>query len=140
VTWEGNLIQGHGTITSVGSGALNDLPVSWKARTESSDGKTSPEELLAAAQAACFAMAFSNGLAKARSAPERLDVTAVCTFDQKPEGGWKVGTMRIDVRGRVPGMDAAEFDRLAQEAGEGCPIAGAIRNNVEITVNAQLES
>jgi osmotically inducible protein OsmC len=139
-TWAGNLIQGHGTITSVGSGALSDLPVSWQARTESSGGKTSPEELLAAAQAACFAMAFSNNLAKAGSAPERLDVSAVCTFDQKPEGGWKVGTMRIDVRGHVPGIAAAEFERLAQETGQGCPISGAIRGNVEISVTAHLES
>ena len=85
-------------------------------------------------------MAFSGNLAKAGSAPERLDVSAVCTFDQKPEGGWKVGTMRIDVRGRVPGIDAAEFERLAQETGQGCPISGALRNNVVITVNAQLDS
>ena len=140
VTWAGNLIQGHGTITSVGSGAINDLPVSWQARTESSDGKTSPEELLAAAQAACFAMAFSSNLAKAGATPERLDVSAVCTFDRKPEGGWKVGTMRVDVRGQVPGIAAAEFERLAQETGQGCPISGALQNNVEISVNAQLDS
>src|SRR4051794_27778139 len=102
-TWRGDLLRGHGTIVSVGSGAaIADLPISWSARTEQSGGKTSPEELLAAAEAACYAMAFSNGLAKAHHAPEQLDVRATCTFDQKPEGGWKVGTMRLDVRGRVP--------------------------------------
>jgi len=139
-TWEGNLVAGHGTITKVGSGVFADLPITWAARTETPDGKTSPEELLAAAQAACFAMAFSSNLTKAGSPPEQLTVSAVCTFDRKPEGGWKVGTMTIDVRGRVPGVAAADFDRIADETGQGCPISGAIRNNVEIKVNAHLES
>jgi osmotically inducible protein OsmC len=138
--WQGNLLHGQGTITSTGSGAFSDLPISWSARTEESNGKTSPEELLAAAQAACFAMAFASNLTKARSAPEQLTVSAVCTFDKKPEGGWKVGTMAIDVRARVPGIEAAEFEQIAQETGQGCPISGAIRGNVEISVTAQLES
>jgi osmotically inducible protein OsmC len=140
VAWKGNLIQGQGTITQTGSGALSNQPITWKARTEGSDGKTSPEELLAAAQAACFAMAFSNELNQAGHAPESLNVEAVCTFDKKPEGGWKVGTMTITVRGRVPGIDAAEFDRIAAATGQGCPISGAIRNNVAIQVNSHLES
>src|SRR4051794_11441217 len=140
-TWSGDLIHGQGTIVSVGSGAaLGNLPISWAARTEESDGKTSPEELLAAAEAACYAMAFSNGLAKAGSAPERLDVRATCTFDKKAEGGWKVGSMHIDVRGRVPGLDSAEFTRLAEDAAENCPVSTALKGNVEIRVTAHLES
>jgi len=140
VTWQGSLTDGQGIITQTGSGALGNLPISWSARTESSGGKTSPEELLAAAQAACFAMALSSDLTKAGASPESLQVNAVCTFDRKPEGGWKVGTMTINVQGRVPGIDSAEFTRIATATGQGCPISGAIMGNVEITVNATLES
>ncbi len=136
--WQGNLVKGTGTVTG-GSGALGSLPVSWSARTEEPGGKTSPEELLAAAQAACFAMALSGNLDKAGSPPERLTVDAVCTFDKKPEGGWKVGTMTISVEGRVPGISEADFTRIAEETGQGCPISGAIKGNVQIKVNARLE-
>ena len=139
VEWHGSLIQGSGTIVSVGSGAIGNLPVTWASRTERSDGKTSPEELLAAAHAACFAMAFSNGLAQAGTTAERLHVTATCTFEQV-EGGFKVSTMVLDVRGKVPGLDQAGFEKAAQQAGEGCPVSNALRNNVAITVNAHLES
>ena len=139
VEWQGSLIQGSGRIVSVGSGAIGNLPVTWAARTERSDGKTSPEELLAAAHAACFAMAFSHGLAQAGTPAERLNVNATCTFEQV-EGGWKVSTMVLDVRGRVPGLDQAGFEKAAQQAGQGCPVSGALRNNVAISVNAHLES
>lgn len=139
VEWHGSLIQGSGTIVSVGSGAIGNLPVTWASRTERSDGKTSPEELLAAAHAACFAMAFSNGLAQAGTTAELLHVNATCTFEQV-EGGFKVSTMVLDVRGKVPGLDQAGFEKAAQQAGEGCPVSNALRNNVAITVNAQLES
>jgi len=139
VEWQGSLIQGSGRIVSVGSGAIGNLPITWAARTERSDGKTSPEELLAAAHAACFAMAFSHGLAQAGTPAERLNVNATCAFEQV-EGGWKVSTMVLDVRGRVPGLDQAGFEKAAQQAGEGCPASGALRNNVAISVNAHLES
>ncbi len=139
VEWQGSLIQGSGTIVSVGSGAIGNLPVTWASRTERSDGKTSPEELLAAAHAACFAMAFSNGLAQAGTTAELLHVNATCTFEQV-EGGFKVSTMVLDVRGKVPGLDQAGFEKAAQQAGEGCPVSNALRNNVAITVNAHLES
>ena len=89
VEWQGSLMQGSGTIVSVGSGALQNLPVTWASRTERSDGRTSPEELLAAAHASCFAMAFSHGLAQAGTTAERLHVNATCTFEQV-EGGFKV--------------------------------------------------
>jgi osmotically inducible protein OsmC len=139
VEWQGSLIQGSGRIVGVGSGAIGNLPITWAARTERSDGKTSPEELLAAAHAACFAMAFSHGLAQAGTPAERLNVNATCTFEQV-EGGFKVSTMVLDVRGRVPGLDQAGFEKAAQQAGQGCPISGALRNNVAISVNSHLES
>jgi osmotically inducible protein OsmC len=139
VVWEGNLLQGHGTIVSVGSGALGELPITWASRTERSDGKTSPEELLAAAHAACYAMAFSNTLARAGTPAERLAVSAVCAFEQV-EGGYKVTTMDLDVRGRVPGLDQVGFEKVAQQAEQGCPISNALRNNVQIRVAAHLES
>ncbi len=139
VVWEGNLFQGHGSVVSTGSGALGELPVTWASRTERSDGKTSPEELLAAAHAACYAMAFSNTLAQAGTPAERLTVNATCTFEQVASG-FKVTTMNLDVRGKVPGMDSAGFENAAQRAEQGCPISNALRNNVQIHVNASLES
>ena len=139
VVWEGDLLHGSGTIVSVGSGALGALPVTWASRTERSDGKTSPEELLAAAHAACYAMAFSHTLAQAGTPAERLSVSATCTFEQV-EGGFKISTMELDVRGRVPGLDEAGFEKVAQQAEQGCPVSNALRNNVQIRVNAHLES
>jgi osmotically inducible protein OsmC len=137
VEWQGDLIHGNGTIVSVGSGAFGNLPVTWASRTERSDGKTSPEELLAAAHAACFAMAFSHGLAQAGTTAERLHVSATCTFEQV-EGGFKVSTMVLDVSGKVPGLDQAGFAKAA--AAQGCPVTAALQNNVAISVNAHLES
>jgi osmotically inducible protein OsmC len=133
-TWQGDLIEGAGRV-ELTSGAVESFPVTWAARTESSDGKTSPEELIAAAHAACFAMSLSNELAKAGSPPERLDVTATSTFDKKQEG-WRVTGMHLEVRGDVPGMDAAEFEKHAQAAKVGCPVSNALSDSVEITVKA----
>src|SRR5678816_4585694 len=101
VTWDGDLLTGSGTVSASSSGAFSDLPVSWAARTERSDGKTSPEELVAAAHASCFAMALSFGLGNANTPPERLQVTAEVTFDQV-DGGWKVVSSALTVRGKVP--------------------------------------
>src|SRR5438128_417515 len=126
VIWQGTLTEGHGTITQSGSGLLGRLPVSWSARTEASSGKTSPEELLAAAQASCFAMAFASNLTKAGHAPQEFFVRAACTFEKKPEGGWKVATMTIFVQGRVPGIAQADYERIAQDTGQGCPISAAL--------------
>jgi lipoyl-dependent peroxiredoxin len=139
VVWQGTLVQGSGNVVSVGSGAIGNLPITWASRTERSDGKTSPEELLAAAHAACYAMAFSHTLAQAGTPAERLTVDATCTFEQT-DSGFKVSTMVLDVRGRVPGLDQAGFEKTAQQAEQGCPISNALRNNVAIHVNAQLES
>lgn len=137
VEWEGNLFQGHGTLQG-GSGALPGLPVTWAARAERPDGKTSPEELIAAAHAACYAMAFSNTLDKAGTPPERLHVTATCTLD-RVGGGLKITTMQLDVRGRVPNLDQSGFEQAARTAEQSCPVSNALRNNVDIQLNAQLE-
>jgi osmotically inducible protein OsmC len=139
VTWSGSLADGQGTVSAVSSGAFNDLPVSWTARTESAGGKTSPEELVAAAHASCFAMAFSGRLGRAGSPPERLAVSADVTFDQV-DGGWKVASSHLTVRGVVPGMSNEDFVREAEAAKDGCPISGALKGNVELSVDAALES
>jgi lipoyl-dependent peroxiredoxin len=137
--WQGNLQQGSGQVWTESSSVLVNVPVSWAARTEAPDGKTSPEELLAAAHAACFSMALSGGLDRAGTPPERLEVTATATFDQVGEG-WKVTTMELQVRGTVPGADRAGFEEAARNAGEGCPISGALKGNVDIRVTAELAS
>ena len=136
VVWEGSLEEGGGTIESVGSGVLGDLPVTWKARTdEESGGKTSPEELIAAAHASCLSMALSGALAKAGTPPERLRVGARATF--VPGEGRT--TMELDVAGRVPGMDGETFRRAAEGAKEDCPVSQALKGNVDIRLNASLE-
>lgn len=134
--WQGNLTQGGGNVT-VGSGAVGELPVTWAARTERSDGKTSPEELIAAAHAACFAMALSNTLNTAGTPPARLEVDAVCALD-RVDGKMKITTMRLEVTGTVPGLDAAGFERAARTAEQGCPVSNALRDNVEIQLTAHL--
>ncbi len=138
VTWSGELATGSGTVSAVSSGAFSDLPVSWAARTESPEGQTSPEELVAAAHASCFSMAFSAGLARNGTPPDRLDVTADVTFD-KLEAGWRVVSSALTVRGRVPGISAEEFAALADAAKDGCPISQALQGNVALSVDAALE-
>src|SRR5438270_2808555 len=138
VVWEGNLREGHGEITSTGSGALRSLPVTWEARAGQSGGKTSPEELIAAAHAACYCMALSNGLAEAGHAPERLQASAVCTFEAG-EAGARIASVALDLQARVPGMDEAEFQKAAEGAKENCPVSKALKGNVEITLKAKLD-
>jgi osmotically inducible protein OsmC len=134
--WEHDLLRGSGHVTGA-SGALPQLGVSWSARTEASGGKTSPEELLAAAHASCFSMAFSSGLSKLGHAPERLDVKATCTFD-KVGDQWTVTTMELNVKGKVPGIAPAQFEEAAKAASLGCPISRALKGNVNIRVVASL--
>lgn len=138
--WEGSLAEGSGTFSMSSSGLVSDAPVSWAARTEEPGGKTSPEELIAAAHAACYCMAFSGHLGRTASPPERLEVECTVTFDKKPEGGFKVGTSTLRVRGRVPGMDQSAFEEAALAGEQGCPISNALRGNVDIRVEATLES
>jgi osmotically inducible protein OsmC len=138
-TWSGDLTSGAGSVSAETTGVFTALPVSWSARTEEPGGKTSPEELLAAAHAACYSMAFSNKLAKAGHAPDRLDVTADVTF-AKEDAGWKVASSHLTVHGRVPGISAADFASIAEDARDGCPISVALKGNVELSVEATLES
>jgi len=139
VTWAGDLLSGAGTITSTSSGAFSDLPVTWASRTEAHDGRTSPEELVAAAHASCFAMAFSGRLARNGTPPERLAVGATVTFD-KTDAGWRVVSSALTVRGRVPGLGAAAFAELAEAAKDGCPISQALEGNVILSVEPTLEA
>jgi lipoyl-dependent peroxiredoxin len=135
-SWDGDLAHGSGVVTGA-SGALPELPVTWASRTERSDGKTSPEELVAAAHASCFSMALSHGLTQAGNTPEHLDVRAKVTLDQR-DGAPTVTTSELTVSGRVPGIDQAAFEQAARDAGQNCPISRAL-GGVEIRVTAHLE-
>ncbi len=137
VVWEGDLMNGEGRVSAKSSGAFREQPVTWASRTESPDGRTSPEELLAAAHASCFAMALSAGLARAGTPGQKLEVAATVTFD-KTDAGWKVKSSELEVRGWVKGVDAAAFARAAEAAKDGCPISGALKGNVAMSVEATL--
>jgi osmotically inducible protein OsmC len=136
-TWDGNLAQGSGTVSGGSSERFKDLPISWAARTEAHAGKTTPEELLAAAHASCFSMALSSDLAKAGTPPTRLEVTSTVTFDRVAEK-WTVTSSELEVRGTVPNIDAAAFTKAAEGAKENCPISRALKGNVQLSVKATL--
>jgi osmotically inducible protein OsmC len=135
VTWRGDLISGEGRVESVTSGAFGGLDVSWPARSEEPGGMTSPEELIAAAHATCFSMAFSAGLAKEGHTPDELKTSATVTF-QPGEGITKIA---LDVAGRVPGMDEADFAQAAEQAKENCPVSKALAGVPEISLTARLQ-
>ena len=132
-TWSGTLLEGSGSITRVESGAIGALPDSWPRRSEAHEGVTSPEELLAAAHASCFAMALSGALARNNTPAERLDVSATVAFE-KVEAGWRVTTSKLTLKGVVPSLDAARFAEIAEGAKSGCPISSAIAGNVAISL------
>jgi osmotically inducible protein OsmC len=134
--WQGDLLNGSGTIAQVPSGAFGPLDVSWASRAEEPNGKTSPEELIAAAWASCFAMALSNGLAKAGNPPEKLETSATVTF--QPGQGIIKGA--LGVRGAVPGLDADGFAAAAEDAKQNCPVSQALKGIPEITLDAELAS
>jgi lipoyl-dependent peroxiredoxin len=136
VVWQGNLANGSGNL-SEGSGVLNNTPVTFASRVERPDGKTSPEELIAAAHATCYAMALSNVLTEHDAQPERLEVDAVCTLDDQQ---LKITNVNLDVRGTVPGIGEDEFESAAREAEQLCPVSNALRGNVEIQLQTRLES
>jgi osmotically inducible protein OsmC len=137
VTWNGSLTQGAGRLRLT-SGVAPELPVTWASRTARSAGKTSPEELLAGAHAACFAMGLSHGLSEAGTPPERLDVVATVTFAET-DAGLGVRGSHLEVRGVVPGLDQAGFAAAAAAARDGCPISRALKGNIELSVAATLE-
>ncbi len=132
--WEGDLFGGNGTVTAVSSGLFVEAGVSWPARTEEPGGKTSPEELIAAAHAACFSMALSNELSSRGHPPTRLEVQATCTF--KPGTG--ITAVALDVSAEVPGVDEAGFREGLEAAEASCPVSGALRGNVDISVDGTL--
>ena len=138
-TWSGDLQTGRGSVTAATTGIFRDQPTTWAARTTEAEGTTSPEELLAAAHASCFSMACSNILAKAGTPPTRLDVE-VAISAEKLEAGFTVTNADIVVRGVVPGATPESFAAAANEAKDGCPISRALKGNVELSVEARLES
>ena len=134
VTWQGSLMDGSGTIQGVGSGTFGPLDVTWASRTEAPDGRTSPEELIAAAWASCFSMALSHALAGAGSPPERLETSVTVSF--QPGEGIVKGA--IHVIGTVPGMDHGAFVEHAEGAKENCPVSKALTGIPEVTLDATL--
>lgn len=135
--WRGSLVGGGGHVRFV-SGEAPLLPVTWATRTGTHGRGTTPEELIAAAQAACLSMALSQGLTSAGHPPDQLDVLATCTFRACDEEV-AIKSMRIDVSGQVPGVDAAQFERAVQEAAAECPVSKAL-TGIEITATASLEA
>ena len=136
VIWQGDLLNGSGTIAEVNSGAFGPLDVSWASRAEEPNGKTSPEELIAAAWASCFAMALSSALAKADTPPEKLETSATVTF--QPGEGIVKGALAV--RGTVTGLDAEGFQAAAEGAKQNCPVSKALSGIPEITLTAELAS
>jgi lipoyl-dependent peroxiredoxin len=134
VTWSGDLMSGSGTVERVGSGAFGPLDVTWASRAESPDGRTSPEELIAAAHASCFAMALSHGLAQGGTPPQALSVSATVTFVP----GTGITASALEVEGTVGGLDAAAFEAAVQEARDGCPVSQALKGNVELSASGRL--
>jgi osmotically inducible protein OsmC len=137
VVWEGDLFAGRGQVTASSSGIFREQPVTWASRTEAPSQRTSPEELLAAAHASCFAMALAFNLGGQKKPPKRLEVTATVTFDKVGEG-FKVTSSALEVRGQVPGLDADAFQRAAEAAKDGCPVSQALKGNVQLSVKATL--
>ncbi len=138
IVWQGELQTGSGRL-SVGSKAFPDQEMSFGARTGDQAQRTNPEELIAAAHATCYAMAFSNALKQADAPPQELRVTAVCALD-RVEGALKITTMELSVLGRVPGIDQAKFEEVAKQAEARCPVSNALRGNVEIRLHAKLNA
>jgi osmotically inducible protein OsmC len=136
--WEGSLFEGSGELEFASSG-IGRFPVTWASRVETPNGRTSPEELLAAAHAACYSMALSNTLSEAGNPPERLHVVATVSLDPRQGGGVEVTRSALEVTGAVAGLDQAGFQEAAEKAEKGCPISNAIRGNVAVTVNATLK-
>jgi osmotically inducible protein OsmC len=132
VSWKGGLLDGSGVIESTGSGAFGPLPVSWMSRADVSDGKTSPEELIAAAHASCFAMALSAILAEGETPPEELDVRATVTFVP----GTGITKSELELRGSVPGLSEEAFRARAEQAKTNCPVSQALKG-LEITLTVK---
>ncbi|MGH7190610.1 MAG: OsmC family peroxiredoxin [Acetobacteraceae bacterium] len=138
VTWDGSLARGIGALSS-GSHALQDLPVTWAARTEAPEGKTSPEELIAAAHATCFTMALALVLGEADTPPEHLSTSADCVLAEV-DGAPRITELALRVRAHVPSIDEVAFNDAVANAAALCPVSNALRGNVEISIEAALEA
>ena len=137
-TWDGDLMSGKGVVSASTSKTFTGLPVTWASRTEAPSGRTSPEELVAAAHASCFCMALSHGLSQAGDPPKKLEVEATVTFD-RVGAGWGVVSSALKVLGQVPGIDESAFRQAAENAKDGCPISQALKGNVSLSVEASLD-
>jgi len=133
-TWDGDLVHGSGHVTT-GTGSV-DTDMTWSARAEDAEG-ASPEELIAAAHAACVSMALAAGLARAGTPPQRLETEATTAFEKVGEG-FKMTSVRLTIRGEVEGMDEAAFRSAAEDAKENCPVSQALKGNVELSLEASL--
>jgi lipoyl-dependent peroxiredoxin len=137
VIWEGDLQNGSGRLTTRTSEVLVSMPVTWASRVEDAQGRTSPEELLAAAHASCYAMSLSNTLAKAGTPVEQLEVEATCGLERS-DTGIRIATMRLSVAAKYEGSDQRALEEAARTAEERCPVSTALRGNVDITVDARI--
>ena len=135
--WEGDLQSGKGTVTLESSKVVDPLEVTAPSRFESPEGRTSPEELIAAAHSSCYSMALSNLLTQDGTPPERLETSATCTID-RVDGAFTITTMALQVRATVPGVDAGAFEQAAGKAKDACPVSKALAGNVEISLDAAL--
>ena len=134
--WRGDLMSGQGK-TSVASGVFQGAGLSWKARTEGVARMTTPEELLAAAHASCFSMALSHALAQGGHPAKKLETSCVVEFGPKAGGGFEVRSSALEVKGWVPGLDSAGFEKAAEGAKTGCPISAALK--IPMSVKASLQ-
>ena len=139
VSWEGNVARGTGLISGE-TGSFTELPFSLPTRLGAVAGKTSPEELLAAAHGGCLSMSLAGELTSAGSPPERLDVNVKIVMDEVPGKGHLVIASEADVVARVPGIDEARFQAAVRAADEGCSFSALLRASASVTVRAQLES
>ena len=134
--WQGDLLSGSGTV-STESGAVREATIKWSSRAEAADENTSPEELIAAAHAACVSMALAHGLAQAGTPPQRIESQATSTFD-KVGDGFRMTKMHLRIRGTVDGLDEDGFRKAAEDAKDNCPVSQALSDDVEVTVEAAL--
>ncbi|HLI32623.1 MAG TPA: OsmC family peroxiredoxin [Solirubrobacteraceae bacterium] len=137
VSWEGSLAAGEGAISSA-SGAFDRLPVTWASRTQQPEGRTSPEELIAAAHASCFAMALALVLGRSDAPPGQLAVSARCTLDEI-DGAPRITAIDLAVGARLGGIGKEQFERCLSEAAQLCPVSNALRGAVQINVSGELE-
>jgi osmotically inducible protein OsmC len=141
VSWQGDLARGGGEVELASSRAAGPLPISFPSRAaERTGGLTSPEELIAAAHASCYAMSLSGVLARGGSPPESLEVSAEVTIEKPPEGGIKLTSSDLRVRGRVPDLDSSAFEDAARQAERSCPVSNALRGNLKLGIETELKS